>query len=737
MSGLPGAETITIDLAIGGMDCADCTRQVERGLRAVPGVDEVRVLLQAERASVTLDPARASRADLEQAVARAGYAVRTEASTSVEGSSASRMGAALSWGLPALVAAVVLLAVLGERTGLFDRGLERLPWWVPAFVIAVGGWQIFRDVLRAAWRRQITSHTLMTVGALAAAAVGEWATAALIVFFMRFAASLEARTTERGRQALRELIALQPATARVERDGRELDLPIAELVVGDVVLVRTGERIAVDGEVVGGQAPVDQASITGESLPVAKGVGDRVYAATIVGAGFLRVRAAAIGADSSFGRIVRLVEEAESQKAPVQRFADRFATWYLPLIVLIAGVTFVVTGAVLNAVAVLVVACACAIAIATPVVVLASTGQAARQGLLIKGGIALEQLARVTTVVLDKTGTITLGRPAVTKLLGYQGRSPDEVLRVAAAIERRSEHPLGEAVVRAATERGLALAALDEFAVFPSRGVSGTIGGEAWLVGSRRLLADHGIELDEAVAGDARRLEDGGATTFFVATAGQVEAVIAVADPIRPEVATALAELRELGVRRLLLLTGDSERVAAAVAGRLGIEYRAELLPEDKIAIIKRLQAEGEVVMMVGDGVNDAPALMQAEVGVAMGAGADVSLEAAGVALLGDDWRLVPAAIRIGRRSVRTIRQNLGFTAAYNVIGITLAAAGLLPPVWAAAAQSLPDVAIMLNSSRLLRPARGRSGRPSSPAIEGEPSVAIASPRLGSDLNSG
>lgn len=698
----------TIDLAIGGMDCAECARHVEQGLRAVPGVQDVRVLLQAERATITLDPALVSPARLEEAVVRSGYAVRPAAppgsSTAADDAApAGRIGDRLGFGFLGLVAVAVAISVIGEWTGLFEASLARLPWWLPAAAIAIGGWPIFQGVLRAAWRRQITSHTLMTVGVLAAAAVGEWATAALIVFFMRFAAWLEERTTERGRQALRELIALQPAVARVRRHDQIIELPITELAAGDIVLVRSGERIPVDGEVIEGQAPVDQGSITGESLPVEKGVGDKVYATSIAQAGFLQVRATGVGADSTFGRIVRLVEEAESQKAPVQRFADRFATWYLPLILLIAAGTFLVTGAVLNAVAVLVVACACAITIATPTVVLASTGQAARQGLLIKGGIALEQLARVTTVVLDKTGTVTMGRPVVTDLLTFHGRPTNDVLRIAAAIERRSEHPLGAAVVRAATERGLALPEPGAFAALPGRGVSGAIDGEDWVVGNRRLLAEQSIPLDERAERAAIRLEAAGATTFFVATAGRVEGVLAVADEIRPEVVPALAQLRDLGVRRLLLLTGDSERVGAAVARELGLAYQAELLPADKIAAIKELQARGEIVMMIGDGVNDAPALMQADVGVAMRAGADASLEAADVALMRDDWLMVPEAIRIGRRSVRTIHQNLGFTAVYNVIGITLAAAGLLPPVGAAAAQSLPDVAIMLNSSRLLR----------------------------------
>ncbi|MBA2521235.1 MAG: cation-translocating P-type ATPase [Chloroflexia bacterium] len=703
----------TVDLAIAGMDCAECTRHVEQGLRAVPGVREVRVLLQAERATVTLDPAQATRDQLERAVVKAGYAVRPAVPSGIvpevaPESRADRLGGLLSWGLLGLVAVVVLLAAVGEWVGVFDAALDRVPWWIPAAAIAIGGGSVFWGVIQAAWRRQITSHTLMTVGVLAAVAIGEWTTAAVIVFFMRFAAWLEARTTERGRQALRELAALQPVTARVRREGRELELPLAEVVIGDVVLVRPGERIPVDGTVLDGQAPVDEASITGESMPVEKAAGDAVFATSIAQAGFLQVATTGIGVDTTFGRIVRLVEEAESNKAPVQRFADRFATWYLPLILLVAGATFLLTGAVLNAVAVLVVACACAITIATPVVVLASTGQAARQGLLIKGGIALEQLARVTTVVLDKTGTVTGGRPLLTEVLALNGRSSADVLRLAATIERRSEHPVAEAVVAAAGERGLELAEPSDFAVLPGRGVLGTVGGEEWLLGNRRLLAEREIPLGDEAASEALRLEAAGATTFFLATPDQVEGVLAVSDVLRPEVLPALAELRQLGVTRLLLLTGDSERVAAAIAGELGIEYQAGLLPEEKIAVIQWLQAAGEVVMMVGDGVNDAPALTQADVGVAMGAGAAVSLEAAGVALIRNDWAMVPEAIRIGRRSVRTIRQNLGFTAAYNVIGVALAAVGILPPVWAAAAQSLPDVAIMLNSSRLLRPASRR-----------------------------
>jgi P-type Cu+ transporter len=703
--------TQTLDLPIAGMDCAECARHVEQGLRAVPGVQDATVLLAAERATVRLDPTVATRELLEQAVARAGYRVRPETpvataaeTTTDQTSPVQQAGQWFTWGVLGLVAVIVIVAAIGERFGVFDDVLARVPWWVPAAAIVGGGWGVFRGVIQAALRRQVTSHTVMTVGVLAAAAVGEWTTAAVIVFFMRLADWMEHLTTERGRQAIKQLIALQPATARIVRGGQELEVPVGQVRVGDLVLVRPGERIPVDGDVVEGEAPVDQAPITGESVPVDKAVGDPVFAASVAQAGFLKVRATRVGSDTTFGRIVRLVEEAESQKAPVQRFADRFATYYLPAILFIAGATYLITGEILNAVAVLVVACACAITIATPTVVLASVGNAARKGLLIKGGIALEQLAKIDTVVLDKTGTVTLGRPRLTDVVPLDGLGEAELLAAAAAVESRSEHPLARAIVGAAADRRLAVPEPEAFTPLPGRGLLGTLQGREWAVGNRRLLAERGVVLDRAGEEQARRLEAAGKTAFFVAQDGAAAGILGVADVLRPEVKAALAELARLGIARQILLTGDNERVAAAIAGELGIEYRAELLPEDKIATVKALQEQGAVVMMVGDGINDAPALAQAEIGLAMGvAGTDVAIEAADVALMRDDWSLVPEAIRIGRISVRTIRQNLGFTAAYNVVGIALAFLGILPPVWAAAAQSLPDGAIMLNSARLLR----------------------------------
>jgi Cd2+/Zn2+-exporting ATPase/Cu+-exporting ATPase len=693
----------TIDLPIMGMDCQDEANSIETVVARLPGVQDVRALVSASRATVTFDPRQTTAERIKEAIASTGCSVPEAAVTESLEAGRRDVGQIIGWGTLGMVAIVVVVAALGERLGIFDALLERIPWWIPALAIALGGWRVFLNVASAARRAQVISHTLMTVGVIASAAIGQWTTAALIVFFMRFADWLEDLTNERSRQALKHLVALQPATARAVRDGREVELAVDQVGVGDVVVVRPGERIPVDGEVVDGEAPVDQASITGESTPVAKAAGDAVFAATVAQAGFLSIRATKVGADTTFARIVRLVEEAEAQKAPVQRFADRFSGYYLPAVLLIALGTYAATGQLVNAVAVLVVACACAITLATPVVVLASVGNAARRGLLVKGGIALEQLATVDTVVMDKTGTLTYGRPRVTDIVVLNGAPEEEWLRIVAAVESRSEHPLARAIVRAAEERGIVPPQPEAFTPLPGLGLVGAVAGQTWAVGNRRLLEERGVTLGADADGQAQALEAMGRTVFFVANDG-LAGLVAVADTPRPEAKPALAELKRLGIRRLLLLTGDNERVADAIAGELGLEYRAGLLPADKITAVKELQDQGCRVMMVGDGVNDAPALAQADVGVAMAAaGTDVALEAADVALMRDDWAMVPEAIRLGRRAALTIRQNLGFTALYNVVGIALAFLGLLPPVWAAAAQSLPDVAIMLNSARLLR----------------------------------
>jgi Cu+-exporting ATPase len=564
-------------------------------------------------------------------------------------------------------------------------------------VVALVGWPAFRGVVRAALRGRVISHTLMTVGVLAALAIGQWTTAAVVAFFMRVGDFVEGFTMRKGRRALRDLEALAPATGRVERGGEVSEVAIGEIRVGDVVVVRPGERIPVDGDVVEGRASVEQAAITGESMPADVDAGSSVFAATIVRGGALRVRVTRVGAEATFGRILRMVEDAESNRGPVQSFADRFSGWYLPIVGAIALGTYLVRGDPLATAAVLVVACSCAFAIATPVAMLASIGAAARRGLLIKGGAYVEALARADVLLVDKTGTFTVGRPSVAEVVGLDGVTPDEVVRLAASAERDSEHPLAGAIRAEARRRGVVPSTSTAFESLEGTGVAAVVEGRRVTVGSERAPG----------VGDGPRAEalrGAGMTVAYVARDGRAIGALGLQDTLRHDVPEAVRALRDLGFQRIELLTGDHEGAAAPVAERLGIDYRAGLLPEDKIGIVREHQGRGRTVVMIGDGVNDAPALAQADVGIAMGAaGTDLALEVAHVALMRDDWSLVPDAIRTARRTMRVVKGNFGLTGVYHAVGLTLAAVGVLPPILAAAAQSIPDLGILGNSARLLR----------------------------------
>jgi P-type Cu+ transporter len=476
-------------------------------------------------------------------------------------------------------------------------------------------------------------------------------------------------------------------------------VPVAEIRVGETVIVRPGERIPVDGEVTGGQATVDQSTITGESMPVEAGPGARVFASSLASLGTLHIRALQVGTETTFGKVVKMVEEAEIHRAEVQRFADRFSGYFLPVVLTIAALTFFVSRNPLTAAAVLVVACSCSIALATPIAMIASIGAAARQGILIKGGKYLEALGRADVLLIDKTGTLTLGRPQITDIVPVGAFSAEEVLCLAAAAERYSEHPLAEAVRLAADTRNLPLQKPERFEAVPGLGVHAWVGGRQVAVGNSRMIPASGFCLA------ADRLAAQCKTLLFVACDGEVAGVLAAADTVRPEVPEAFALIRKLGLKNVELLTGDNELTASSLAKGLGLDYRAGLLPEDKIAIVKEFQAKGHVVVMIGDGVNVAPALAQADVGIAMGAaGSDVAIEAAHMALMREDWRLVPELFGIAHRTMGVVRLNLGLTGLYNLAGLSLAAMGLLPLPLAAALQSIPDLGILANSSRLLRP---------------------------------
>jgi P-type Cu+ transporter len=503
--------------------------------------------------------------------------------------------------------------------------------------------------------------------------------------------------------------------ARTLRDGSEVEVPISQVQAGDLVVVRPGEQIPVDGEVVAGQATVDQSALTGESMPVEAGPGAQVFAATFASLGSLRVRANRIGSETTFGRVIRMVEQAEANRGEVQRLADKFSGYYLPLVAAVAALTYLLRRDPLSVAAVLVVACSCSFALATPIAILASVGAGARRGLLVKGGKYLETLAKADVLLIDKTGTLTLGKPEITDILdfgiplsGLAGLRPEiaadpplTLLALAASAERYSEHPLAEAVRTAAVRRGIPFPEPEAFEAVPGVGVSVRLNGNHVKVGNRRILGPAG---QEAIPAQARALEAEGKSLLYVLVDDRLAGLLAASDTLRPDVPEALAAIRRLGIERIELLTGDNESSAANLAAQLGVRYRARLLPEDKIAIVKEYQARGNTVVMVGDGVNDAPALAQADVGIAMGAaGKTVAVEAAHIALLREDWSLVPQAFAIARRTMRVVKMNIAFTAVYNLVGISLAALGFLPPIFAAAAQSIPDLGILANSSRLLR----------------------------------
>jgi Cu+-exporting ATPase len=693
------------EVPVAGMDCAECTRHVQRAIAALPGVEAVDVFLTTEKAVVQLDPKLVDLSAIQQAVKGAGYSVPATTADLSNSSSFGHFTRRVGALLVLVFGAVLFIAVIGEWLGLFEHLTELIPFPIGLALVVISGWSIFRNVVRAALKRQVTSHTLMTMGVLAALIIGEWVTAAVVVFFMRIGDYVESFTAERARRAVKDLTALAPQTARVERDGLEQEVPIGEVEVGEVVIVRPGEKIPVDGEVISGQATVDQSAITGESMPVEVEPGIHVFAATMAQLGRLRVRTGRVGADTTFGRVVKMVEEAEAHRAEVQRFADKFSGYYLPIVASLAALTFIFRRDPLATAAVLVVACSCSIALATPIAMLASIGAGAKRGLMVKGGKYLEALAQADTLLLDKTGTLTLGKPQLTDVIPLNGLSDGELLTLAASAERYSEHPLAEAVRMAAHERKLPLFEPEGFEALPGLGVRAAVNEKTVTIGNQRLVAAAASfplsdPFDQLRAG----LEAQGKTLLFIALDGELAGILAAADTQRAEVPAALAEVRKLGIQHIELLTGDNERVAAALAEGLKVDYRANLLPEDKIEIVKAYQAQGHTVVMVGDGVNDAPALAQADVGIAMGVvGTDVAIETAHIALMREDWTLVPEVFRIAQRTMGVVKMNLIFTGIYNLVGLGLAAFGFLPPVLAAAAQSLPDLGILANSSRLLR----------------------------------
>jgi len=686
-----------LEVPIRGMDCTECTQHVQRAISKLPGVKSAEVFLTSEKAVIRLDSTQVDLQRIRKAVTDAGYSLADDEVNPAGASIASEFTRRVLFLFGLVFAIVLVVVVFGEWLGYFEAVSSRIPSQVWLAVILVGGYPVFRNVIRSILKLQITSHTLMTLGVIAAFVVGEWATAAVVVLFMRVGDYAERFTAERARRAVKDLTAMAPQSARVVRNATEIELPIEDVQVGDTIIVRPGERIPVDGEVISGQATINQAAITGESMPVEAGPGAKVFATSLATLGSLQIRTTHVGQDTTFGRVIKMVEEAETHRADVQRVADKFSTYYLPVVAGIASLTFLIRRDPLATAAVLVVACSCSFALATPIAMLASIGAGAKRGLLIKGGKYLELLSRANVLLIDKTGTLTLGRPQVTNVVPFDSHTETELLSMAASAERYSEHPLAEAIRLEAIQRDLPTQEPKNFESLPGMGVRAKLDGRTVSVGNRRMIKGQDVS---SVAGE---LEAQGKTLLFVACDDEVIGFVAAADRMRPEVPEALNAIRKLGMRHIELITGDNEQIASTLAQQLGLKYRANALPEDKISVVKDYQEQGHTVVMVGDGVNDAPALAQADVGIAMGAaGSDVAIEAAHIALMQEDWTLVPEVLRIAQRTLKVVKMNIAFTLVYNLVGLSLAAFGFLPPILAAAAQSLPDLGILANSSRLL-----------------------------------
>jgi Cd2+/Zn2+-exporting ATPase/Cu+-exporting ATPase len=688
--------TQIIEVPVAGMDCAECTNHVRHALEKIPGVHSVDVILSSEKAIIRAEPGRVEMGQIRSAVISAGYTVPDDSSGfHAPGVSFSRKVLTV---FALITGALLFVIVIGEWLGLFQTLTSIVPRTLGSVIVIAAGWPLFVEVFKSAFKRQVTSRTLMTLGVAASLLIGEWPTAGVLVFMMYIGNYVESFTADQSRKAIKDLTVMMPQTARVEQDGREEIIPVTGVTPGVTVIVRPGEKIPVDGSVLTGTALVNQAALTGESMPVEIGPGNDVYAATLLQSGSVRLQATHTGRDTAFGRIVHLVEEAEAKKGTIQKFADKFSGYYLPVVSGIALLTLIFSRDVNATVAVLAVACSCSIALATPIAMMASIGAAAKRGLMIKGGIVLETLSSVDTLLIDKTGTLTLGKPELTNIICLNGSSENEILTIAASAERYSEHPLASAIREVAHKRELRLTAPENFQNQSGIGLTALVEDHEIRLGSRLVL--NGTEKPVAAA----ELESAGRTVLYVFRDDVLIGLLGLADILRGDVPEAIEKLQEMGIHQIEILTGDNNATAAQVAAQLGVGYRAELLPEDKIRIVKEYQKKGRRVVMVGDGINDAPALAQANVGIAMASsGSDIAIEAADIAILRTDWMLVPEAFAIAHRTMRVVRGNLLFAGFYNVIGISLAALGFLPPALAATLQIIPDLGILGNSSRLLK----------------------------------
>lgn len=740
-----------LELRIEGMTCAACASRVERSLQAAPGVREAVVNLNTERASIEYDPAQADVHQLLAAVEKAGYLAHLHQEEDEERQdedeaklqlAARRMRTAWAFTLPAAVWMLIAMT-----TGRHDHG------WPTPFAFNLGmvllalpvlGWaggHVYRSAWRAVRHGSANMDTLIAVGTLAAIATGVmvffWpvenyaGVAAMIMAFHLTGRYIETKARGRASQAIKKLLELGAKTATILVDGEEREVPIRQLQIGDVMIVRPGEKIPTDGVILEGESAVDESMATGESLPVSRRPGDEVIGSTVNQHGLLKVRATKVGKDTFLSQVIKMVEEAQGTKVPIQEFADRVTGIFVPAVLIIAALTFAawllfptemaaagarlrdilpwvdpglsgVTLALFATIAVLVISCPCALGLATPTALMVGSGLGAENGILIRNGAAIQAMSTVDVLVFDKTGTITQGKAEVTDIIPAAGNGADEVLRLAASAELGSEHPLGKALVNRAREQGLELTEPENFTALTGLGVRAEVGGEAVLVGSRRLMSENGIEVGELEA-ELARLEGEGKTAMLVGARGKVQGIVAVADTLKDDSVRAIKELQDLGLQTAMI-TGDNERTAQAIAARVGInQVLAEVLPDGKVEEIKRLQQQGLRVAMVGDGINDAPALTQADVGIAIGTGTDIAIEAADITLVRGNLSAVVSAVKLARATFRKIRQNLFWAFIYNTVAIPLAILGLMHPVIAEISMAMSSVTVVSNANLLRR----------------------------------
>ena len=729
-----------VDLQITGMTCAACAARIEKGLRRLPGVADAAVNLALETARVELDGSSASVEDVIRKVEQLGYGAAVKRD---EAEGSERRQAEIRRQLVRfLISAVLSLPLIWSMAGHFAwTSFLWVPDWLmnPWAQLALAtpvqlwiGWPFYVGAYKALRSGGANMDVLVALGTTAAYAYSvfltlRWAlqpdvghhipdlyfeTSAILITLILLGKLLEALAKGRTSEAIKSLMKLQAKTALVVRDGVEQLIPVEQVAIGDTVIIKPGEKVPVDGVVLDGRSSVDESMLTGESIPVDKQAGDQVYGATVNRNGLLRIRASRIGKDTALARIIRIVEEAQGSKAPIQRVADRISGVFVPIVVGLAAITFLLwiaalepgnfAGALEKAIAVLVIACPCALGLATPTSIMAGSGRAAEYGILFKGGEHLEQTHRIDTIILDKTGTITQGKPQLTDVYIADPFAEEEVLALAGAAEASSEHPLAEAIVSGVRSRGIAVERAGQFEALPGYGVRAIAAGREVLVGTRKLLAERGIDYGDAEA-RLEQMEQQGKTAMLIAVDGRCAGVLAVADTVKESSREAVERLQRLGLE-VVMITGDNERTAQAIARQVGIRrVLAQVLPEGKSAEIRRLQDQGKRVAMVGDGINDAPALAQADIGMAIGTGTDIAMEAADVTLMRGELTAISDAIELSRRTMRNIRQNLFWALAYNSLGIPIAAAGFLAPWLAGAAMALSSVSVVLNALRLQR----------------------------------